>query len=298
MNLNANLSVQFKLFRDVATVAANNDKLMAQTDWLRKESTKQGYEKYLTLTSFGFPSPRQDGGNSAIDQRRELYTLTLTPAVWSLRTVVDDLAMFTDQYGEYKRTGTLLGQSIAAGYVRDVTNILNNGFTSGYNGADGVILFSSAHPNAGLASMSNVLSATALSEYAVSQLLTQARTTQDPRGINYGAAAKYDLLVPPALQWTATKLIQSQMVPGGNLNDKNVVGMALNSVKVLDYLTSTTAWFLVASDKEHSVLSLTSMPASVNTDYTVEGHMDAVAKKAWANGWSNGYFIYGCAGAA
>lgn len=296
MQLNANLAIQFKQFRDVATVAANSQILREQTNWIKRETTRQGYEKYKTLTSFGFAQPRTDGGSSSIDQRYELYELQITPNVKSIRTVIDDLAMRTDQYGEYKRTGSLLGESIAATEVRDITNTLNNGFTSGYNGADGVILFSSSHPNGGLATMSNVLSATALSEYAVSQLLTQARTTQDPRGLNYGAAAKYKLVVPPNLEWTAEKLLRSINVPGGNLNDKNVVGAALDGMIVQDYLTSTTAWFLVAPEK-HSVIFLENMPAETTTDIDVEGHMNAVAKKSYGIGWSNGYFIYGCAGA-
>lgn len=297
MNLEQNFAIGRHDFLEMLTVAADNEKMKAQVGWIPKRKSTQSYEKIKTLTDYGFANQRTVGGSTAVDVRRELYTLTLTPAVYSISTLIDQQALFTDQYSEYTDVGKRLGESMVATWVKDHTNILNNGFTSGYTGADGQILFYNAHPNNGLATYSNVLSATSLSSSAVQSLLTQARSIQDPRGRVFGNTNGYYLWTGPSLWFTAQTICQSQLLPGTNWNDKNVVASYLEPL-VMDYVTSTTAWGLISkTEGAHSVISIDQMPMDVNQKLTREGHADVVVTQSWKRGWSNGYGIYGCAGA-
>lgn len=298
MNIESNFAVGRHDFLEMLTVAADNQKMMKQFSWIPKKKSTQSYEKIKTLTDYGLASQRPVGGTTPTDARRELYTLTLTPTVNSLSTLIDQQALFTDQYSEYTDVGTRLGESMVATYVTDMTNIIGNGFTSGYTGADAAILFYSAHPNAGLATYSNVLAATALSESAAISLLVQSRSIKDPRGRVFGNTEGYWLWTGPGLEFTADKICQSTQVPGTNWNDKNVVAARLEPM-VFDYLSSSgTTWGLISKQQDqHSVIRIDQMPLEVNQKLTREGHADVVVTQSWARGWSNGYGIYGCAGA-
>lgn len=293
-----NLNVSRHDFKQVFDVAANVDAQASQIDWVHMEKTTQGYEKFKSLTGFGFATVRDQGGSSGIDYRRELYDLTITPQVLSIRTIIDEQAMFTDQYAEFKKTAQLLGASVKATRIKAVTDILNNAYTSGYNGADGVILASASHPNNGYPTYSNILAATSLSEYALGSLRSQMSLLGDPRQLVMGSTGNWTLVVPRNLEVTALKIVNSTQVAGNNLNDKNVIEPWFK-VRVLDYLTSgSTQWQIVSDNKEHSIYLLDQMPPDVKQTMTPEGHMEYVANSSYATGWMNGYGIGLCAGAA
>ena len=58
------------------------------------------------------------------------------------------------------------------------------------------------------------------------------------------------LIVPPELRTAAEELVRSTYVPESDKNAVNVYKNRINKIIVNPYLTSATAWFLVASESD------------------------------------------------
>jgi hypothetical protein len=101
--------------------------------------------------------------------------------------------------------------------------VLNNGFSSSYPGGDGVALFSTAHPLVSGGTNSNTPTTQVdLSETALENAVIQIAGWTDERGLLIAAKPR-KLIVPPALQFVATRLLETQLRPGTNDNDVNAI---------------------------------------------------------------------------
>lgn len=125
--------------------------------------------------------------------------------------------------------------------------VLNNGFSSSYLGGDGVALFSASHPLAGGGTFSNLLSTPSdISEAAIEDLLIQIRKCKDDRGIPI-ALKPIDLIIPPELEFVASRLVDSTLRPGTADNDVNAInkkGIFGRAPVIITRLTDGDAWFL------------------------------------------------------
>jgi len=132
-------------------------------------------------------------------------------------------------------------------------NILNNGQTYDPTvGGDGVALFSTAHPY-DLGTWANTFSTQLdLNESSLLQAYVNIGSTfVDEAGLRVNAKAT-KLIVPPALEPVALRLMRSEMRPGTSNNDPNVIPMmeaGTDKMMVYHYLTSNYAWF-VKTDKD------------------------------------------------
>ena len=141
-------------------------------------------------------------------------------------------------------------------------NPLIHGFvTNGYGVAgdtaiyDSKALFASNHPLLDSVSVGNNLATGALADATLKSALKIMRETLDEAGNLIQLRAK-KLIIPPALEDTAIRLLQSAQIAGGYLNDTNryLNGYGIQVV-VLDYLGaagggSDTAWYLEADTHE------------------------------------------------
>jgi hypothetical protein len=123
---------------------------------------------------------------------------------------------------------------------------LNNAFSSG-TGGDAKYLCSTLHPRAdgGTAQLNASSTGITLSEANFNTGLLAMRGQLDDKGMKIGVKAD-TLVVPPALEKTAQILTQSQLRSGTADNDYNYYK---GIVKVIswDWLSSSTAWFLLDS---------------------------------------------------
>ena len=113
----------------------------------------------------------------------------------------------------------------AMAYTKQVkaAAVLNNGFTSGFNGGDGQPLFSSAHPLVSGGTNSNIPSTPAdLNETSLEAAVIQISLWTDERGLLIAAKPK-KLIVPPALMFVATRLLETELRVGTNNNDINAL---------------------------------------------------------------------------
>jgi hypothetical protein len=187
-------------------------------------------------------------------------------------------------------------------YTKQVKSaaVLNNGFTTGYNGGDGVPLFSSQHPLVSGGYNSNIPStASDLNETSLEAAVIQIAGWTDERGLLIAAKPK-KLVVPPALQFVATRLLETELRVGTNDNDINAIknnGSVAEGYTINHFLTDTNAWFLttdVPNGMKHFVR--TPLSNSMDGDFDT-GNVRYKSRERYSFGWSDPLGMYGSAGA-
>ncbi len=107
--------------------------------------------------------------------------------------------------------------------------------------ADSVELCSASHLLPDGTTFSNIITAAALSESSLEDVMTALRTVPGPDGMLSPEEDK-QMIVPSALHNLAEKLNRTEKTLGSNYNDVSVV--AGTKVMTFDYLTNTTRWYV------------------------------------------------------
>lgn len=218
-------------------------------------SSVKNNEHFSGMSGLGLPNVKAEGTDMIYDDPEQLWDVTFTPVTIAQGYRITMEAMDDDQYG-------ILGQRMfgtsgrAFKQKREVTgaDVFNNGFTSQLSD-DGVALFSTSHtrnPNDATTHANAPSVAAALSIASLKAAVTNFRDTKDHRGLNMRLAPT-ELLVPTALEFTADEILLSPQEPFVQENQINSVGRKGLTSQINNYLTSTTAWFLLAPKSDHEL---------------------------------------------
>jgi phage major head subunit gpT-like protein len=192
----------------------------------------------------------------------------------------------------------------AMAYTKQVkaAAVLNNGFTNSavYYGGDGVPLFSTSHPLVSGGVNSNTQSTPAdLNETSLEAAVIQIAAWTDERSLLIAAKPK-KLIVPPALQFVATRLLETQLRVGTADNDINAIvnnGSIPEGYSVNNYLTDPNAYFLctdVPNGMKHFVR--TPLSNSMDGDFDT-GNVRYKSRERYSFGWSDPLGMWGSQGA-
>jgi len=147
--------------------------------------------------------------------------------------------LINDDLGAFRNIAVDLGiaarntiADFVMGFIRDNSDIY-----------DGLPLFDPDHDNIGV---------DALSESSLSAAMTAMRTQTSEKGATLAIVPGF-LVVPPQLEFTARKILNSSLVPGGSTNDINVL-KGIVDVIVEPMLSDPDNWYLVA--KPESVATI------------------------------------------
>jgi phage major head subunit gpT-like protein len=155
-----------------------------------------------------------------------------------------------DQYRQIEKMPKAMARSGRAKLEKDAMLPLVNGFDGTDHAIyDGKALFANDHPLLDSTGVGNNLITGALSDTTLKQALMLMRQTPDEAGnlIQFKATK---LIIPPALEDTARRLLHSALEPGSANNDTNeYLKSAGLEIVVMDYLSaaaggSDTCWFL------------------------------------------------------
>jgi phage major head subunit gpT-like protein len=193
------------------------------------------------------------------------------------------------------------GLARAMAYTKQVkaAAVINNGFTSGYNGGDGVTLFSTAHPLISGGTNSNRPSTGAdLNETSLEAAVIQIAAWTDERGLLI-AAKPAKLIVPPALQFVATRLLETSLRVGTTDNDINAIknnGSIPGGYAINHYLTDTNGWYLT-TDVPNGMKHFVRTPLSNGMDGDFDtGNVRYKSRERYSFGWSDPLGMYGSPG--
>jgi hypothetical protein len=267
------------------------------------ETSERSFEEETKLSGFSAAPVKNEGNAIAYDNAQEAWTARYTHETIALGFSLTEEAVEDNLYDTLSARYTkALARAMA--YTKQVkaANVLNNGFnTSGsYNGGDGVPLFSASHPLVTGGVNSNIPSTPAdLNETSLENAVIQIAAWTDERGLLIAAKPR-KLVVPPALQFVATRLLETELRVGTADNDVNALknnGSIPEGYAINHFLTDTNAWFLttdVPNGMKHFVRS--PLGTSMDGDFDT-GNVRYKARERYSFGWSDPLGMYGSAGA-
>jgi len=265
------------------------------------ETSERSFEEETKLSGFNAAPVKNEGSAIAYDNGQEAWTARYNHETIAQGFSLTEEAIEDNLYDSLAARYTkALARSMA--YTKQVkaAAVLNNGFTSGYNGGDGVPLFSASHPLVSGGTNSNIPSTPAdLNETSLEAAVIQISLWTDERGLLIAAKPK-KLIVPPALQFVATRLLETELRVGTNDNDINAIknnGSVSEGYTINHFLTDSNAWFLT-TDVPNGMKHFVRVPLSQSMDGDFDtGNVRYKARERYSFGWSDPLGMYGSAGA-
>jgi hypothetical protein len=267
------------------------------------ESSERSFEEETKLSGFSAAPVKNEGSAIAYDNAQEAFTARYNHETIALGFSLTEEAIEDNLYDSLSARYTkALARAMA--YTKQVkaAAVLNNGFTNSaaYYGGDGVPLFSASHPLVSGGTNSNIPTTAAdLNETSLEAAVIQIAAWTDERGLLI-AAKPCKLVVPPSLQFVATRLLETELRVGTTDNDINAIknnGSVSEGYTVNNFLTDTNAWFLttdVPNGMKHFVR--TPLSNSMDGDFDT-GNVRYKSRERYSFGWSDPLGMYGSQGA-
>jgi hypothetical protein len=265
------------------------------------ETSERSFEEETKLSGFSAAPVKNEGSAIAYDNAQEAWTARYQHETIALGFSLTEEAIEDNLYDSLSARYTkALARAMAYTKQIKAANVLNNGFSSSYTGGDGVELFSTAHPLVSGGTNSNEPSTPAdLNETSLESAVIQIAAWTDERGLLIAAKPR-KLIVPPSLQFVATRLLETELRVSTNNNDINAIknnGSIPGGYTVNNFLTDSNAWFLttdVPNGLKHFVR--TPMNTSMDGDFDT-GNVRYKARERYSFGWSDPLGIFGSPGA-
>jgi hypothetical protein len=265
------------------------------------ETSERSFEEETKLSGFSAAPVKNEGSAIAYDNGQEAWTARYNHETIAQGFSLTEEAIEDNLYDSLSARYTkALARSMS--YTKQVkaAAVLNNGFTTGYNGGDGVPLFSASHPLVSGGTNSNVPStASDLNETSLEAAVIQIAAWTDERGLLIAAKPK-KLVVPPALQFVATRLLETELRVGTNDNDINAIknnGSVSEGYTINHFLTDTNAWFLT-TDVPNGMKHFVRIPLQNSMDGDFDtGNVRYKSRERYSFGWSDPLGMFGSAGA-
>jgi hypothetical protein len=267
------------------------------------ESSDRSFEEEVKLSGFGAAPVKNEGSAIDYDNAQEAFTARYTHETIAMGFSVTEEAIEDNLYDSLSSRYTkALARAMA--YTKQVkaATILNQGFTGTGNPTygDGKVLCATDHPLVGGGTNSNRPTVAAdLNETSLEAAVIQLAGWTDERGLLIAAKPR-KLVIPPALQFVATRLLDTEGRVGTADNDLNAIrnnGSIPEGFTVNHYLTDTDAWFLttdVPNGLKHFVR--TPMSTSMDADFDT-GNSRYKARERYSFGVSDPLGIFGSPGA-
>ena len=266
------------------------------------ETSERSFEEETKLSGFSAAPVKNEGSAIAYDNAQEAWTTRYNHETIALGFSITEEAIEDNLYDSLSARYTK-GLARAMAYTKQVkaAAVINNGFSASYAGGDGVALFSTAHPLVNGGTNSNRPTTGAdLNETSLEAAVIQIAAWTDERGLLIAAKPK-KLVIPPALMFVATRLLETSLRVGTTDNDINALknnGSIPEGYCVNHFLTDTNGWYLttdVPNGMKHFVRS--PLANSMDGDFDT-GNVRYKARERYSFGWSDPLGIFGSPGSS
>jgi|TARA_B100000900_G_scaffold413218_1_gene436740 hypothetical protein len=265
------------------------------------ESSDRAFEEEVMLTGFGSAPTKNEGGAVNFDSAQESFTSRYTHETIALAFSITEEAIEDNLYDRLaSRYTRALARSMAHTKQVKAANVLNNAFSSSFTGGDGKELCATDHPLSGGGTLRNELStASDLNETSLEQSLIDISAFIDERGLKI-ALRGMKLIVPPALQFVAERLLASTLRTGTADNDVNALrsrGMLPEGYVINHFLTDTDAFF-IKTDAPNGFKHFERAPIRTQMEGDFDtGNMRFKARERYSFGFSDPRCVFGSPGA-
>jgi hypothetical protein len=272
------------------------------------EKSERSFEEETKLAGFGAAPVKNEGSAIAFDNAQEAFTARYNHETIALGFSITEEAVEDNLYDSLSARYTKsLARAMA--YTKQVkaAAVINNGFSGSYLGGDGVSLFGVnsggsrvGHPlvNGGV-NYNSPTTAVDLNETSLENAVIQIAAWTDERGLLI-AAKPVKMVIPPALMFTAKRLLDTELRASTADNDINAIkqmGAIPGGYTVNHFLTDSNAWFLttdVPNGLKHFERS--ALTNSMDGDFDT-GNVRYKARERYSFGWSDPLGMWGSAGA-
>jgi hypothetical protein len=265
------------------------------------ETSERSFEEETKLSGFSAAAVKNEGAPIQYDNAQEAFTARYTHVTIAQGFSLTEEAIEDNLYDSLSARYTkALARSMA--YTKQVraASVLNNGFNAAFPGGDGVALFATNHPLVSGGTNSNRPTTGAdLNETSLEAAVIQIAQWTDERSLLIAAKPK-KLIVPPQLQFVATRLLETQLRTGTADNDINAIvnnGSIPEGYTVNNYLTDVNAWFLttdVPNGMKHFVR--TPLSNSMDGDFDT-GNVRYKSRERYSFGFSDPLGMFASPGA-
>jgi phage major head subunit gpT-like protein len=242
-----------------------------------KHESRMALERTAEMRYLGLAQLKTEGGQTAFDNaagERYVYNQEHTEIALGYaitRKAIDDNLYKT----QFQPSNLGLMESFQQTKEIYGANIINTSTT--YNasiGGDGKALVATDHPIDGGTVANRPATDLELNEASLLAGMIAIRTNfKDQAGLKVFARAR-KLLVPPQLEPVAIRLIKSELRPGTADNDVNAIistsGGLPEGYMTNDYLTSSTAWFLLTNIDGLSYLERVKFETDMQVDFVTD----------------------------
>jgi hypothetical protein len=265
------------------------------------ETSERSFEEETKLSGFSAAPVKNEGSAIAYDNAQEAWTARYNHETIALGFSLTEEAIEDNLYDSLSARYTK-GLARAMAYTKQVkaAAVINNGFSAAYPGGDGVALFSTSHPLINGSTNGNTPTVAAdLNETSLENAVIQIAAWTDERGLLIAAKPR-KLVVPPALQFVATRLLETELRVGTTDNDINALknnGSIPEGYTINHFLTDTNGWYLttdVPNGMKHFIR--TPLSNSMDGDFDT-GNVRYKSRERYSFGWSDPLGMYGSPGA-
>jgi hypothetical protein len=265
------------------------------------ETSERSFEEETKLSGFSAAPVKNEGSAIRYDNGQEAWTARYNHETIAQGFSLTEEAIEDNLYDSLSARYTkALARSMA--YTKQVkaAAVLNNGFSAAFPGGDGVALFSASHPliNGGYNSNTPATGAD-LNETSLEAAVIQIAAWTDERGLLIAAKPK-KLIVPPALMFVATRLLETELRVGTTDNDINALknnGSIPEGYTVNHFLTDSNGWFLT-TDVPNGMKHFERAPLTQSMDGDFDtGNVRYKARERYSFGFSDPLGMFASPGA-
>jgi hypothetical protein len=266
------------------------------------EKSERSFEEETKLSGFSAAPVKNEGSAIAYDNAQEAFTARYNHETIALGFSITEEAVEDNLYDSLSARYTkALARAMA--YTKQVkaASVVNNGFSANYIGGDGVALFSTAHPLTNGGTNSNrPATAVDLNETSLEAAVIQIAAWTDERGLLIAAKPR-KLIIPPALMFVATRLLETSLRVGTTDNDINALknnGSIPEGYTVNHFLTDSNGWYLttdVPNGLKH--FERTALANSMDGDFDT-GNVRYKSRERYSFGWSDPLGVFGSPGSS
>ena len=266
------------------------------------ETSDRAFEEEVMLSGFANAAVKPEGGAVTFDNAQETYTARYTMETIALAFAITEEAIEDNLYDRLaSRYTKALARSMANTKQIKAVDPLINGLpqTATFTSGDGSALFATNHPTIAGTVQNTLTTQADLKETSLEQGLIDIAAMTDERGLKI-AARGMKMIVPPANQFNAERLMKSQGRTSTADNDINAIvsmGMVPQGYRVNNYLTDSDSWYLM-TDVPNGMKYFNRAPLTTAMEGDFDtGNVRYKARERYVFGVSDPRGIFGCEGA-
>jgi hypothetical protein len=264
------------------------------------ENSERSFEEEVKLSGFGAAHIKQEGAAISYDTAQESFTARYNHETVAMGFSITEEAMEDNLYDSLSARYTkALARAMAYTKQTKAASLLNTGFDT-FTSGDGQYLFDTDHPTVqGGNNRNRPTSGADLNETSLEQAVIDIAAFVDERGLLIAARPR-KLIIPPALMFVATRILQSELRVATADNDTNALrsnGSIPEGYSVNHYLTDSDAFFLTTDVPNGMKMFVrTPMSTAMDGDFNT-GNVRYKARERYSFGVSDPLGMYGSPGA-